>query len=156
MATHKKFMMYAIWVILFFIFSKVMIYVAINSTYKNILIKVDNSLITRAEVKANAVSGTAKITLKNNTSSDLQNKYIAVNCYSKNNVLMGTKYINIAELTQNQEKEYETRFNFNKVDNVKIDIIDELPKDTNKQQILPDKEMTGMVLIGAIIVLMFI
>ena len=34
MSRLKTFFMYAVWVLVFFIFSQVMIYVAINTTYK--------------------------------------------------------------------------------------------------------------------------
>ena len=151
MPTHKKFLMYAIWVILFFIFSQVMIYVALNTAYSYKKVVGQSSLIREAEIKTSSISGIAKIKLFNNTQTDIENKYIKIDCYSKHNVLMGTKYIEIEELKANEEQEYEVRFNFNKVDNAVIDVVDEIPSNITKEQLLSDKKLTFVAVVAALI-----
>ena len=95
MARMKTFFIYFLLVVAFFIFSQVMIYIAINATfqYKNIEIK--TTIPMEVEVQATSVNGFAKGKIINNTESEIQNKYIKIECYSKYDTLMGTKYIEI-------------------------------------------------------------
>lgn len=146
MATLKKFLMYGSWVILFFIFSQIMIFIAINTTYKYKKVESYSTLITQAEVKATSVNGFAKFKVK----SGAQNKYIKIDCYSKNDVLMGTKYIKIET---NEEQEFEVRFNYSKVDNAKVNIVDQIPQDIEEDQTMSDPKMNAAMLISALILL---
>lgn len=153
MSRLKTFFMYAVWVLVFFIFSQVMIYVAINTTYKYKNIEIKTSTITEAEVQATSINGFAKGKIVNNTQSDIENKYIKLECYSKNDVLMGTKYIKIDKIPTNEEQEFEVRFNYSKVDNAKIEIIDEIPQNVTEEQTISDPEMNAAMVISALILL---
>lgn len=153
MSTLKKFLMYGSWVLLFFIFSQIMIYIAINTTYKYKKVEMYTSAITEAEVQATSINGFAKCKVVNNTQSNIENKYIKVDCYSKKDTLMGTKYIKIDEIHPNEEKEFEVRFKFNKVDKVKLNIIDEIDSDVSEEQLVSDPEMTLAMIISALILL---
>lgn len=125
MARMKTFFIYFLLVIAFFIFSQIMIYIAINTTFKYKNIEIKSTLPMHVEVQATSINGFAKGKVINNTQNDIQNKYIKIECYSKHNILMGTKYIEIDKLNAKEEKEFEVHFNFNKVDRAVIDIVDE-------------------------------
>lgn len=153
MSRLKTFLMYGVWVLLFFIFSQVMIFIAINTTYKYKKIELDTSLISTAEVQATSVNGFAKCKVINNTQNSIENKYIKVECYSKNDVLLGTKYIKIDKIETNEEQEFEVRFNYSRVDRAKIDIVDEIPEDVTEEQKISDPEMNAAMLISALILL---
>ena len=153
MARMRRLFMYGAWVIAFFIFSQIMIYIAVNTTYKYKEVEGKSPLITTAEVQATSINGVAKCWVKNDTQNKIENKYIKINCYSKNNVLMGTKYIKIEEIQTNEEKEFEVRFNFNKVDKAQIEIVNELPPNTEESQIISDPEMSIAMVISALILL---
>lgn len=146
MKTLKKFLMYGSWVLLFFIFSQIMIFIAINTTYKYKKVESYSTLITQAEVQATSINGFAKCKVK----SGAQNKYIKIDCYSKNDVLMGTKYI---EINTNEEQEFEIRFNYSRVDSAKINIVDEIPENVEEEQLLSDPKMNAAMLISALILL---
>lgn len=146
MTTLKKFLMYGSWVLLFFIFSQIMIFIAINTTYKYKEVESYSTLITQAEVQATSINGFAKCKVK----AGVQNKYIKIDCYSKNNVLMGTKYIKVET---NEEQEFEIRFNYSRVDNAKIDIVNEIPQDIEEEQTMSDPKMNAAMLISALILL---
>ncbi|MCI8362651.1 MAG: hypothetical protein HFJ41_05980 [Clostridia bacterium] len=146
MKTLKKFLMYGSWVLLFFIFSQIMIFIAINTTYKYKKVESYSTLITQAEVKATSINGFAKCKVK----SGAQNKYIKIDCYSKNDVLMGTKCIKIET---NEEQEFEIRFNYSRVDNAKIDIVNEIPQNIDEEQLISDPKMNVAMLISALILL---
>ena len=149
----KTFSKYLLWIILFFIFSQLMIYVALNTTYRYKAVESKTPLITQAEVQATSVDGFAKCKILNNTQTYIENKYIKIDCYSKNSVLMGTKYIKIDKIATNEEKEYEVRFNFNKVDNVTMQIIDNIPQTATEEQKVSDPKMNAAMLISALILL---
>lgn len=153
MARMKRLFMYAVLVVAFFIFSQIMIYVAINTTYKYKLVEGKTSLITNAELQATSINGFVKCWVKNTTPNKIENKYIKVDCYSKNNILMGTKYIKIDEMQTNEEKEFEVRFNFSKVDKAQIEIVNELPQNTEEKQMISDPEMSIAMVISALILL---
>ena len=153
MSRLKTFLMYAVWVLVFFIFSRVMIFIAINTTYEYKNIEVRTSIITEAEVQATSINGFAKCKILNNTQIDIENKYIKLVCYSKNDVLMGTKYIKIDKILTNEEKEFEVRFNYSRVDYATIEIIEEIPQDVQEEQIISDPEMNIAMVISALILL---
>jgi len=153
MSRLKTLFMYGVWVLIFFIFSQIMIYVAINTTYKYKNIEIETSIITEAELQATSINGYAKCKIVNNTQNDIENKYIQLECYSKNDVIMGTKYIKIDKILTNEEKEFEVRFNYSKVDNAKIEIIDELPQDVTEEQTISDPKMNVAMVISALILL---
>ena len=153
MSRLKTFLMYAVWVLAFFIFSQVMIYIAINTTYKYKNVEIKTSIITEAEVQATSINGYAKCKITNNTQNDIENKYIKLECYSKNDVIMGTKYIKIDKILTNENQEFEIRFNYSKVDNAKIEIVDEIPQDVTEEQKVSDANMNAAMVISALILL---
>lgn len=158
MARMKTFFIYLLLVVAFFIFSQVMIYIAINTTYKYKKVEVKTTIPIEIEVQATSINGFAKGKINNDRDENIQNKYLKIECYSKNNVLMGTKYIKIDEVKAKEEKEFEVRFNFSKVDRAVIDIIDESQLDDNIQD--KDKVSDGKLGlaagISALILLYFI
>lgn len=159
MARMKTFFNYFLIVVLFFIFSQIMIYIAINTTYKNKDIESKTSIPVQMELQATSINGYAKGKIINNTNSEITNKYLKIDCYSKNDVLMGTKYIEIDKIGTNEEKEFEVNFNFNKVDRALIDIVDE---STLNEQNIPEEQKTSdperglATMISALILLSFI
>lgn len=151
MARLKTFLKYILWVILFFIFSQIMIYIALNTTYKNKSIDIKTPLITSAEVRATSIDGIAKIKVNNGAA----NKYIEIKCFSKNDVEMGTKYINIDNIETNDEQEFEVRFNYSKVDRAELNIINEIPNEASEEQKSSDQKMNLAMTIVALILLIY-
>lgn len=159
MARVKTFFIYFILVIAFFIFSQIMIYIAINTTFKYKNIEIKTTLPMQVEVQATSINGFAKGKVINNTQNDIQNKYIKIECYSKHDILMGTKYIEIDKLNAKEEKEFEVHFNFNKVDRAVIDIVDEdVLKEQNvkEEEKMSDSERGLVTMLAALILLYFI
>lgn len=159
MARVKTFFIYFLLIVAFFIFSQVMIYIAINTTfeYKNIILK--TTIPMEVEVQATSINGFAKGKVINNTENEIQNKYIKIECYSKNDTLMGTKYIEIDKIGAKEEKEFEVHFNFNKVDRAVIDIIDEeqLEEQNIKEEDKTSDPQRGLAtMLAALILLYFI
>lgn len=129
MARMKTFFIYFLLVVLLFIFSQVIIYICLNTTYKYKEVESKTTIPVRMELQATSINGFAAGQIINNTDKSITNKYLKIECYSKNNILMGTKYIEIDEIKAKEEKKFEVHFNFNKVEKAVIDIVD--AKDAN-------------------------
>ena len=123
----KTFAKYAIWIILFWIFSDILIYAGINSTYKDIKSKgeIPNG-IEVVQVQATTVNG--RIKLKANNS--LSGKFLKVDLYSSSDNILGTQYIEIGNVSENQVKEIETYFKISEVKSYQITVVDEAGEST--------------------------
>ena len=110
-------------VILFWILSDFLINVGIKTTYKEIQ-KVGQipSGIQVKEMKSTAVNG--KINLLIN-STNLSGKFIKVDLYSSKDNLLGTQYLEIGEIKENQTKEIDTYFKIADVRKYEISVTDE-------------------------------
>ena len=156
MARMKTFFIYFLLVVLFFIFSQVMIYIAINTTYKYKSVEILTTIPVEAKVEATSINGKAKVKVTNNTETTIENKYIEIACYSKHDILMGTKYIKIDKI---DAKEFEVRFNYNRVDKAVINIVDEKTLEENnvkEEDKLSDQERGLAAMISALILLYFV
>ena len=127
MARMKTFFIYFLLVVLFFIYSQIMIYIGVRTTYKDKDVEIETTIPMEAQVKATSVNGIAKVKIKNTTDKDIEGKYIKLECYSKHDTLMGTKYIQINQIGENEEKEFEIEFKYNEVEKAIITIVDEMP-----------------------------
>ena len=159
MARLKTFFIYFLLVVAFFIFSQVMIYIAINTTFVNKKIETKTTTLVQMELQATSVNGFAKGKIINNTENNIENKYLKIECYSKYDTLMGTKYIEIDKLKAKEEKEFEVHFNFNKVDKAVIDIVDEKvleEQNVTEEEKISDPEKGLAAMIVAVILLTFI
>ena len=121
----KTFGLYALGIILFYIFSNFLIEVGLNSTYKDIDGKNNTSQIEIIEAEATLVNGRISGKLNTNITEDLYNKYIQIDLYSPRNVLLGTKYIEIKSLNENSDKSFETYFKSQHVKYYNISIVEQ-------------------------------
>ena len=159
MPTHKKFFIYFLLIVAFYIFSQIIIHFTISTTYNYKSIEIKTTIPMSAEVQATSVNGFAKVKIANTTEGAIENKYIKINCYSKNDVLMGTKFIKIDKIEANEEKEFEVRFNFNKVERAVIDIVEEqvlTDEQVPREQLESDPERGLATLVAAVILLYFL
>lgn len=159
MARVKTFFIYFLIVVAFFLFSQVAIYIAINTTYEYKNIELRTTIPMEVEVQATSVNGFAKGKISNQTEKEIENQYIQIKCYSKHDVLMGTKYIEIDKIGAKEEKEFEVHFNFNRVDKAVIDIVDEKAMEEQnvpEEEKQSDKEMGLATLLSALILLIYL
>lgn len=122
----KTFAKYAIWLILFWVLSDILIYFGINSTYKDIKRNGEiSSQITVNNAEATVVNGRINGTVINNDQNDLSGKYIKVNLYAESGNLLGTNYLPIGNLGVVETKGFETYFKIQYVKSYDISIVDE-------------------------------
>ena len=119
---------YVIWIILFWILSDFLINVGLKTTY-NEMQKIGQipSGIQVKEIKSTAVNG--KINLIVNSTS-LSGKFIKVDLYSSKDNLLGTQYLDIGEIRENQTKEIDTYFKISDVKKYEIFVTDEKGEST--------------------------
>ena len=119
----KTFGRWALFLILFWILSDILIYVGINSTYKNIGQRgeIPNG-IEVVQMQATKVNGRVKIKL-NDTS--LSKKFVKIDLYSEHGINLGTQYLEIGNIKENESKEIETYFKISEVKSYELTIVDE-------------------------------
>ena len=152
----KTFLLYALIIAGFWIFSDIIIYVAINGTYTNVNAKIytDSQEIIIGESKATNINGYIKGDIKNNTQGIINEKYVKIDLYSARDVKLGTKYIKIENLEPNNYQEFEMWYKFTDVDYATISITDDI-KNTSEEEFLSQKTATYLV-IGTLLILYFI
>lgn len=156
MAKLKKYLLYVILIVAFWIFSDILIYLSINSSYANVDTKVYSISpeITVGESKATYVNGFVKGIIRNNTDSVINNKYLKIELYSPRDVKLGTKYIKIENLDVNKYQEFEMWYKFTDVEYVNITVTDNV-ENASEEEFLSQKTTTTLIL-GTLIVLYFI
>lgn len=128
MSRMKTLAKYAIWVILFWIFSDILIYIGINSTYKTIRQKGETPAgIEIVQMQATTVNGRTKLNVKD---ASLSGKFIKIDLYSSTGVNLATQYLEIGSLNENEIKEIETYFKISEVDSYEITVVDEMGQST--------------------------
>lgn len=103
----KTFGIYALCIILFFIFSNVMIDIAIKSTYNEIeadIVLKDNLKLDINTAKVTYVNGYVKGSITNTGETPVEKTYVKIDLYSKRDVLLGTKYVEIKDLQKGEKR----------------------------------------------------
>ena len=131
----KTLFKYAIWVILFWILSDVLIYFGINSTYKDIVSKNEiSNQITINNAEATTVNGRILGTVTNNEENDISEKYLKVDLYSDIGNLVGTNFLEIGNLGTIETKSFATYFKIQNVKSYEINIVDEKTVETARNE----------------------
>ena len=138
----KKYFIYILLLVGFFILSNFLINVGLNSTYKKITRKEDNlSQVVIYQEEATFVNGRIKGIVSN--TSAINDKYIKFDFYSERNVKLGSTYIEIDKTKVDMPIEiyfklrdvsYYTITTVNEKD--KSGEIDLIPKDLTKPEVL--------------------
>lgn len=132
-------------------------YMSIKSTYisKKYEVEIDNPKVTVSEFKATTLNGYINGKINNNTNSVITGKALKFDYYSKHDVLMGTKYFKVNNFLIGETLDFESKFNFDNVDYVKISLVDSLESIDSKDFELDDfskDKINWFVLLGALIV----
>ena len=149
----KTFFKYALWVILFYIFSNLMIYLYVETTYQNIGRKDNLSQVTVYQAQATKINGRIKGKIYNNTENKITNNYLRIDLYSERGNFLGSKYIDVSNMRDNETREFEIYFKVQDVDYYEMKFTDEkeegeLPemlKDLTKEQVFLGTFLTFLI-----------
>ena len=139
----KTFFKYALWIILFYIFSNLMIYLNLETTYQNIGRKDNLSQVTVYQAQATKINGRIKGKIYNNADNKITNNYLKIDLYSERDNYLGSKYIDVSNMRDNETRELEIYFKVQDVEYYEMKFTDEkeegeLPemlKDLTKEQV---------------------
>lgn len=151
----KTFLIYALCVIGFIILSEFLINVGINSTYKDIERKDENSQVVIYQAQADMVSGRIKGIITNSEPEELSNKYVAIDFYSERDVYLGKYYIEIGELEANASKPFEVYFKLQEANYYEVSIVDEKDSEASLIEVIKG-ELTKPERVMAVVIAMLI
>ena len=125
----KTFLIYLIIFVAFFFFSNFLIFVGLNTNYESISSRGEiPSQVNINQAEATLVNGRIRGTITNNGEENLNGKYMRVDLYSPRDVLLGTKYLELNELEQGAQDEFELYFKAKDVEYYKISFADTAEK----------------------------
>lgn len=130
----KTFLKYALWIIVFFIFSEIVIYIGLNSSYKNIERRDKTEQVQMEQAQATLVNGRMKGKIIASNDDYLTGKYVKIEFYSKRNIKLGTKYIEINTNEANKTQDFSAYFELKDVKSYEISIVDK--KDTDEIKLI--------------------
>lgn len=101
-------------------------YIGFNSTYRNI----DHIAFIPKEVKielaqATAVNGRIYGKITNTKENDLNGKYIKAQIFNRQGSLMGTKFIKIENLGEEEERKFAVKFKAEDIKKYNLEIVDD-------------------------------
>ena len=154
MSTLKTFAKYAIWLILFWVLSDILIYYGINSTYKAISNKGENpKQVTINSAEATKVNGRIIGKVSNDEENDLSGKFLKIDLYAENGNLLATEYEEIGNLRSNEVKSFETYFKMQDVKSYEITVVDQ--KEESSEGVFMTEDMTQIGVLALLTYMIF-
>ena len=154
MSTLKTFAKYAIWLILFWVLSDILIYYGIKSKYKPISNKGENPKhVTINSAEATKVNGRIIGKVSNDEENDLSGKFLKIDLYAENGNLLATEYEEIGNLRANEVKSFETYFKMQDVKSYGIAVVDQ--KEENTDGVFMTEDMTKIRVLALLTYMIF-
>ena len=145
----KTLFKYALWLVLFIIFSEFLINVGLNSTYKSIERKDNVEQVNIYQAEATLVNGRIRGLIKN-TNGELSGKYVKIDFYSERDVLLGSNYVQIGN---EEEQSLEVLFKQDDVKSYEISIVAQ--KEPGEEiSIIPEDLTTSEIVVATVITLL--
>ena len=118
---------------------------SLETTYQNIGRKDNLQQVTIYQAQATKVNGRIKGTIYNDANNKITDRYLKIDLYSERGNLLGTKYIDLLGIRENETRNLEVYFKIQDVDYYEISFAEEkeeqeeLPemvKDLTKEQVV--------------------
>ncbi len=153
MSTLQKIGVWTLMLIGLFILSDFLIAIGLNSTYQDMKRLDENTDIIIYQADATYVNGRIRGLL--NKEQEIQGKYLKVELYSKRDVLVGKKFIEIETLLVDDTKPFEILFKAKDASQFKMEIVNE--KEEGKELEIIPRELTKpeIILTAAFMFLIF-
>ncbi len=152
MARMKTFLIYALLVVGFFIFSEFIISVGLNSSYKDIERKDNISQVEITQAQATLVNGKIKGIIKDSEQENLTGKYVEIDLYSERDNMIGKRYVEINTTEVNREQEFSIYFEAEDVTSYSVAIVDE--KQGGELEIIPEEWTKTEIIVATIFTLL--
>lgn len=156
----KTFRKYIIWIVAFYLFSMLITYVGLNSTYKDI--STSNELSDQVKVdiaQATKVNGRIYGEVTSSEENNLNGKYIKVKIYDKKGELRGEKFLKIENTEINVPKKFMVYFTSENIESYSVDIVDDSEETQTEiksvaelfKDVFTDKELGKSVIIAFVL-----
>ncbi len=155
MSRVKTLLMYASWVVLFFILSDFLINVGLNASYKPIERRDNVAQVNIYQAEATLVNGRIRGLITNSQPDNLSGKYLEIDFYSKRDVFLGRKFIDINQLQENETQNFEVLFKLEDVAYYNVSVVDERPDIEEIETIFDEMTRPEIILATAITLLIF-
>lgn len=155
MSRVKTLLMYASWVVLFFILSDFLINVGLNASYKPIERRDNVAQVNIYQAEATLVNGRIRGLITNSQPDNLSGKYLEIDFYSERDVFLGRKFIDINQLQENETQNFEVLFKLEDVAYYNVSVVDERPDTEEIETIFDEMTRPEIILATAITLLIF-
>ncbi len=151
----KTFLIYLLIFVGFFVLSDVLINVSLNTSYHTITRKDNLEQVVINQAEATQVNLRIKGTVMNLEENPITLKYMRVDFYSERDNLVGSRYIDVSNLKENESMDVEINLRLDDIDSYSISFtndksteeVDWLPADLSGKQILIISAFTLLMII---------
>ena len=125
MSTLKKYAKYIIWIILFYIFTNILIFIGFNSNYHAIQLKQDlPEQVTIKKAESTKAQGRIYGDIENSSENNINGKYIKATIYNVKDEKIATEYVKITDLSSSSEKPFRLLFTASNATSYTLEIVD--------------------------------
>lgn len=153
MARLKTFLIYALIIVGFFVFSEFLINVGLNSSYKDMERKDNIAQVEIKEAQSTLVNGKIKGTIKDERGTNsLTGKYLKIELYSERDNMVGKRYIEIETTDVNTNQDFSMYFEAQDVTAYSLSIVNE--KEGEELKIIPEEWTKPEIIVATIFTLL--
>lgn len=120
----KTFFKYALWLILFFIFSELIININLETNYDDLGRKDKLEQVTVYQADATKINGRIKGTI-DNANNTIKNTYLRIDLYSERDNFLGSKYIDVSNMREDETRNFEVYFKIQDVEYYEMKFTDD-------------------------------
>ena len=130
METLKKFRLYLLMFVGFFLLVTLLTNFLMRDNYKsaNYEIKAESPVVAVTECKAAYGNGYTKGSVTNNTGEIIPLKYLQINLYDKDDVYLGSEYKELKNFYPQETINFDMSYSYLNIDKVTLDFTDEIPE----------------------------
>ena len=130
METLKKFRLYLLMFVGFFLFVTLLTNFLMRDDYKNTNyeIKEESPVITVTECKSAYSNGYIKGSITNNKEEIIPLKYLQINLYDKDDVYLGSEYKELKNFYPQETINFDISYNYLNIDKATLNFVDEIPQ----------------------------
>ena len=154
MSRMKTFLIYLLILVGFFVLSDFLINVSLNASYKTIGRKDNLSKVVMYQAEATKVNVRLKGTIENSVDNPINKKYARFDIYSNRDNIIGTRYIDISDLKENEEREVKIYARLNDASYYEVSFTDE--KTVQELEILPTDMTRGEIIVATVFTMLIL
>ena len=155
MSRLKTFLIYLLIFVGFFVFSDVLINISLNASYNTIDRKDNLEHVVVNQAEATKVNLRVKGTITNLAENPITLKYVRIDFYSERDNIVGTRYIDVSNLNENESMDFEIYLRLDDVTYYEVSFTND--KTTEEVDLLPaDLTRSEILIISAFTLLMII